>query len=145
MKQFRIWSTVTVVVVLALLAAPPTPQAQQPERMRRLAVLHYLRENDPEGRTYVTAFLQTLQALGWTVDRNVRVDYRWTGGDPDRVRKYAEELVALAPDVILVAGGSHVGPLQQATRSLPVVFVQVTDAVGGGFVNSLARPGGNAT
>ena len=128
-----------------ILAAPLVAQAQQSERMRRIGVLHYLQENDPEGRTYIAAFLQVLQGLGWTVDRNVRIDYRWTGGDADRVRKDAGELVALTPDVILVAGGSHVGPLQQATRTIPIVFVQVADAVGGGFVNSLARPGGNAT
>jgi len=133
-------------LVGGVVAAWPLPaHAQQPERIRRIGVLHYLQENDPEGRTYVAAFLQALQESGWTVDRNVRIDYRWTGGDADRVRKYAAELVALAPDVILAAGGSHVGPLQQATHTIPIVFVQVADAVGGGFVNSLARPGGNAT
>jgi putative tryptophan/tyrosine transport system substrate-binding protein len=90
-------------------------------------------------------FVQTLQKLGWTVGRNLRIDYRWTGGDAERLRKYAAELVALAPDVILAAGGSHVGPLQRETHTLPIVFVQVADAVGGGFVKSLAKPGGNAT
>ena len=83
--------------------------------------------------------------MGWIVGRNVQIDYRSTAGETDLIRKYAAELIALAPDVILTAGGSHVGPLQQATRSVPIVFVQVADAVGGGFVNSLARPGGNAT
>ena len=133
-------------LVGGVLATWPLPAiAQQPVHMRRIGVLHYLEENDPEGRTYVAAFLQGLHDSGWTVDRNVRIDYRWTGGDADRIRKYAGELVALAPDVILAAGGSHVGPLQQATRTIPIVFVQVTDPVGGGFVTSLAQPGGNAT
>jgi putative ABC transport system substrate-binding protein len=120
-------------------------RAQQPGRMRRIGALIYLAAEDPESKTYAAAFVQGLQDAGWTVGRNVQVDFRWTGGDADRVRKYAAELVALAPDVILVAGGSHVGPLQQATRSVPIVFVQVTDPVGGGFVSSLARPGGNTT
>jgi ABC-type uncharacterized transport system substrate-binding protein len=91
------------------------------------------------------AFVQRLQDLGWTVGRNLRIDDRWTGGDAQRLRKYAAELVALAPDVILAAGGSHVRPLQGATHTIPIVFVQVADAVGGGFVKSLAKPGGNAT
>jgi putative tryptophan/tyrosine transport system substrate-binding protein len=131
--------------MFGLFAAPLAAQAQQPERIRRIGVLHYLQENDLEGRRYVAAFQQALQELGWIVDRNVRIDYRWTGGDANLIRKYADDLVALAPDVILAAGGSHVGPLQQVTRTVPIVFVQVADAVGGGFVNSLARPGGNAT
>jgi putative ABC transport system substrate-binding protein len=105
----------------------------------------YLAENDPQSKIYLDAFVQTLQTLGWTVGRNLRIDDRWTGGDAERLRKYAAELVALAPDVILAAGGSHVGPLQRATHTIPIVFVQVADAVGGGFVKSLAKPGGNAT
>ena len=113
--------------------------------MRRISALMNLEASDPESQLYIAAFLQELQKLGWTVGRNVRIDYRWTAGDADRVRKYAAELVALAPDVILTVGGSHVGPLQQVTHTVPIVFVQVADAVGGGFVNSLARPGGNAT
>ncbi len=133
-------------LVGGLVAAWPLPaHAQQPERMRRLGVLMNLQEGDSEARTYVAAFLQGLQESGWTGGRNVRIDYRWTAGDADRIRKYAAELVALAPDVILTVGGSHVGPLQQATRSVPIVFVQVADPVGGGFVESLAHPGGNAT
>lgn len=118
---------------------------QQAGRMRRISALMNLEASDPESQLYIAAFLQELQKLGWTVGRNVRIDYRWTAGDADRVRKYAAELVALAPDVILTVGGSHVGPLQQVTHTVPIVFVQVADAVGGGFVNSLARPGGNAT
>ena len=88
---------------------------------------------------------RALQQLGWAVGRNVQIDYRWAAGDADRIRKYAAELVALAPDVILAAGTSTVAPLQQATRTVPIVFVNVTDPVGAGFVESLARPGGNAT
>jgi ABC-type uncharacterized transport system substrate-binding protein len=118
-------------------------EAQPSDHMRRIAVLMNLEANDPESQVYIAAFLQGLEKLGWTVGRNVRIDFRWT--DADRIHKYAAELVALSPDVILTVGGSHVGPLQQVTRSVPIVFVQVADAVGGGFVNSLARPGGNAT
>ena len=135
----------SILVALLLLAVAVKAEAQPSERLRRIGVLLYLQEDDPEARTYVTAFLQALQKLGWIVGRNVQIDYRWTAGDADRVRKYAAELVALAPDVILTAGSAHVGPLQQATRTVPIVFVQATDPVGGGLVNSLARPGGNAT
>jgi putative ABC transport system substrate-binding protein len=130
---------------LGLLAAPLAANGQPPERIRHIGVLHYLLESDSEGQAYVRAFLQTLQESGWIVDRNLRIDYRWTGGDPDRTRTYARELVTLAPDVILAAGGTQVGPLQQATRTVPIVFVQVSDAVGGGFVSSMARPDGNVT
>jgi putative tryptophan/tyrosine transport system substrate-binding protein len=128
-----------------LLTTVSVSDAQHSERMRRIGALMNLEENDPESQIYVAAFREGLQKAGWTVGRNVEINYRWTAGDPNLVRKYAEELVALAPDVILTVGGSHVGPLQQVTRSIPIVFVQVADAVGGGFVNSLARPGGNAT
>jgi putative ABC transport system substrate-binding protein len=113
--------------------------------MRRIGSLSYLAAGDPEAKLYAEAFLHALRDGGWIVDRNVRVDFRWTHGDADLVRKYAGELAALSPDVILAAGGSHVGPLQQATRTVPIVFVQVTDPVGGGFVASLAHPGGNTT
>jgi putative tryptophan/tyrosine transport system substrate-binding protein len=126
-------------------ALPLKARAQQSERMRRIGVLMFLAADDPESKTYIAAFVQHLQELGWTLGHNVQIDYRSTAGKADLIRKYAAELIALAPDVILTAGGSHVGPLQQATRSVPIVFVQVADAVGGGFVNSLARPGGNAT
>jgi putative tryptophan/tyrosine transport system substrate-binding protein len=109
-------------------------------------VLMYLEENDSQSKIYLDAFVQTLQKLGWTVGRNLKIDNRWAGGDADRARKYAAELVALAPDVILGAGGAiGVAPLQRATHTIPIVFVQVTDAVGAGFVKSLAKPGGNAT
>jgi putative ABC transport system substrate-binding protein len=135
----------SILVALLLLTVAVKAEAQPSERLRRIGVLLYLQEDDPEARTYVAAFLQGLQKLGWIVGRNVQIDYRWTAGDADRVRKYAAELIALAPDVILTAGSAHVGPLQQATRSVPIVFVQATDPVGAGLVNSLARPGGNAT
>jgi putative tryptophan/tyrosine transport system substrate-binding protein len=120
-------------------------EAQVSERTRRIGVLTYLEENDPQSKIYLDAFVQTLQKLGWTVGRNLRIDNRWTGGDAERTRKYAAELVALSPDVILAAGGRMLGPLQGATHTIPIVFVQVSDAVGGGFVKSLAKPGGNAT
>jgi putative ABC transport system substrate-binding protein len=124
---------------------PLAARAQQLNPMRRIGVLTFLAADDPESKIYIAAFLQQLQELGWTVGRNVQIDYRSTAGEAELIRKYAAELIALAPDVILTAGGSHVGPLQQATRTVPIVFVQVADAVGGGFVSSLARPGGNAT
>jgi ABC-type uncharacterized transport system substrate-binding protein len=120
-------------------------QAQQPERMRRIAVLMALAENDPEEQVRYAAFVEGLQQLGWTDGRNVRIDARWAAGDVDRSRRYAAELVALAPDVILASGGTVVGTLLQATRTVPIVFTQTPDPVGAGFVASLAHPGGNAT
>jgi len=102
-------------------------------------------EDDPEGQTRLLALAQGLQESGWTIGRNVRIDTRWGQGDAERYRRYAAELVALAPDVILVNGPAALAQLQQATRSLPIVFTNVTDPVGAGFVASLARPGGNAT
>jgi putative tryptophan/tyrosine transport system substrate-binding protein len=119
--------------------------AQQPDAMRRIGVLLYLKQNDPESQTYITAFRDGLQKTGWIVGRNLEIEYRWTGGDSQLARKYAAELVALNPQVILTAGGAQLGPLQQVTRSIPIVFVEVSDAVGAGFVNSMAKPGGNAT
>ena len=124
---------------------PLAARAQQPERMRRIGVLTNLVADDPEAQARVGAFLQGLQELGWAVGRNMRIEYRWGAGDADRTREYAAELVALAPDVILTSGASALAPLLQATRSVPVVFAQVPDPVGAGFVNSLARPGGNTT
>ena len=129
----------------AAAAWPLAARAQQPERMRRIGVLMPLAADDPQSLRRLTAFVQGLQQLGWTDGRNVRIDVRWAAGDPDRFRRYAAELVGLAPDVILAAAVSSMMPLQQATRSVPLVFVQVTDPVGAGFVASLARPGGNAT
>ena len=118
--------------------------AQQGDRVRRIGVFANLPEDDPESRLNMAAFAQGLADLGWIVGRNVQIDYRWAEGDADRVRT-AAELVALVPDVTLAHGSVQVGPLLQATRSVPIVFVVVTDPVGGGFVASLARPGGNAT
>jgi putative ABC transport system substrate-binding protein len=125
-------------------AWPLAAREQQPERMRRIGVLISLAADDPEGKARLTAFAQGLQELGWSVGRNVHIDYRWAAGDTSRYRSYAAELLGLAPDVILAVGSSAMGPLQ-ATHSVPVVFVQVGDPVGAGFVESLARPGGNAT
>ena len=113
--------------------------------MRRIGVLMNLSEGDREAQRLVATFREGLAQLGWTAGRNLRIDYRWSAGDNERIRRYAAELVALAPDVILAYGGSVVGPLQQVTHTVPIVFVEVIDPVGAGFVTSLARPGGNAT
>jgi ABC-type uncharacterized transport system substrate-binding protein len=113
--------------------------------MRRIGVLSPLAADDPEEKARLAAFAQGFQQLGWTVGQNVRIEYRWSGGNADTMRKYAAELVALAPDVILAGGALAVGPLLQATRTVPIVFTLVLDPVGAGFVDSLARPGGNAT
>jgi ABC-type uncharacterized transport system substrate-binding protein len=126
-------------------AWPLAARAQQGGTMRRIGVLDVLAHNDPEGHARTAALLRTLQQLGWTDGRNVRIDHRWGANDPERIRGHAAELVALAPDVILAVGTLTVGPLLQATRTVPIVFVQVADPVGGGFVSSLAQPGGNAT
>src|SRR5215216_1697883 len=126
-------------------AWPIAAHAQQTERMRRIGVLLNLPADDPESQRRLTAFVQGLQQAGWTDGRNVRIDTRWGAGDADRYRRYAAELVALAPDVILAATAAVTGAVRRATRTVPIVFVQVVDPVGGGFVDSLARPGGNAT
>jgi ABC-type uncharacterized transport system substrate-binding protein len=120
-------------------------RAQQPDRVRRIGVFMTLAADDPDVAPRITAFAQGLQELGWTDGRNMRIDYRWGAGDPDRIRRYAAELGALAPDVILAHGSSLVRPLRQTTRTVPIVFVNVADPVGAGLVESLARPGGNAT
>jgi putative tryptophan/tyrosine transport system substrate-binding protein len=126
-------------------AWPLAAHAQQPERMRRIGVLQGgIDTDDPRSQPHTDAFRQTLQLLGWTDGRNVKIDYRWPAGDADKARKYAAELVALAPDVFLIGAVSLV-PLLQATRTVPIVFVGVADPVGAGFVDSLSRPGGNAT
>ncbi|MFY9882846.1 MAG: ABC transporter substrate-binding protein [Pseudolabrys sp.] len=125
---------------------PLAARAQQGEQMRRIGVLTSgAAADDPDGQVRSAAFVRGLQQLGWTDGRNIRIDYRWGAGDADNMRKYAAELVALAPDVILASGTASVAPLLQATRTVPIVFVQVTDPVGAGFVDSLAHPGGNAT
>jgi putative ABC transport system substrate-binding protein len=124
---------------------PLAARAQQVDRMRRIGVLIPVAADDPESQDRIAAFSQGLHESGWIVGRNVQMEYRWGAGDADRVRRYAAELVALAPDVILTSGGSTVPPLLQATRTVPIVFVNVADPVGGGLVDSLSRPGGNAT
>ena len=124
---------------------PLAARAQQGERMRRIGVLMSSAADDPEAPTRVTAIAQGLQELGWTVGRNLSIDYRWGAGDIELFRKYAAELVALKPDVILATAGSIVGAVQQVSRTVPIVFVTTIDPVGGGWVESLARPGGNAT
>ena len=129
----------------AAVAGPPTALAQQAGRMRRIGVLVNLAKDDPLGQTRQKAFVQGLQALGWTEGRDVHIDIRWGGGDADQFRKYAAELIALEPDVVLATSGATMPALMQATRTVPIVFVQVPDPVGSGFVASLARPGGNAT
>src|ERR1700676_5491820 len=125
-------------------AATTWPLTAHAQQMRRIGMLLAFSESDLEGQSRVAAFQKSLQELGWLDGRTVRIDYRWAVGDADRNR-YAAELVAIAPDVILATTGATVGALQQASRTVPIVFVTVIDPVGGGWVASLARPGGNAT
>jgi putative ABC transport system substrate-binding protein len=129
----------------AAAARPLAGRAQQADRVRRIGVLLAGAAEDPLGQTRIAAFLQVLQQLGWTDGSNLRIDYRWGAGNADNIRKYAAELAALAPDAIFATGGASLGPLLQATRTVPIVFSNVQDPVGSGFVDSLARPGGNAT
>jgi putative ABC transport system substrate-binding protein len=126
-------------------AWPLAARAQQPERMRRVGVLMGRSANDPEGQAFVAAFLQGLQELGWSDGRNVTIDIRWFTGNNADARKYAAELLALAPDVILAHSSPVVAALGQITRTVPIVFANVADPVGAGYVESLARPGGNIT
>jgi ABC-type uncharacterized transport system substrate-binding protein len=126
-------------------AWPLAVRAQQPERMRRIGVLMNLAADDPESSVRIAAFLQVLQQLGWTDGHNIQIDTRWAAGDAGRFRTYAAELVALAPEVILASSSPAVETLQQATRTVPIVFVNVVDPVGSGYIASLARPGGNTT
>ena len=129
----------------AAAAWPLTARAQQSEGMRRVGVLSGTGTDDPQGQADLAAFLEGLQKLGWTDGRNVRLDARWAAGNAADTRKYAVELVALAPDVIFANGSAAMGPLLEATRTVPIVFAIVPDPVGAGFVQSLSRPGGNAT
>jgi putative tryptophan/tyrosine transport system substrate-binding protein len=124
---------------------PVASKAQQAERVRRIGMLNVLEPDDPEAQTRTKVFEQTLQQLGWTVGRDLKIETRQVGNDLDRVRRYAAELVALAPDVILSIGSIPVAALQQATRTIPIVFVNAPDPVGAGFVQSMAHPGGNIT
>jgi putative ABC transport system substrate-binding protein len=127
-------------------AWPVLARGQQPVRMRRIGVmLGLLAADDPEGQARVTAFVQGLQERGWTDGRNVRIEFRWGLGDPDRLRRSAAELIALGPDAVLAGGNLAVAAFQQASSALPIVFANVNDPVGAGFVASLGRPGGNAT
>jgi len=132
------------VIASSVAAWPFAAHAQQAERVRRIGMLTSLAADDPQMSARDAAFWQALQELGWTVGRNLRVEQRWGAGDPERMRKHAAELAALAPDVILVTGGATEW-LLKATRTIPVVFVAIADPVAAGFVESLARPGGNAT
>ena len=124
---------------------PFTASAQQTERVRHVGVLINALSNDADAQARIAAFLQGLQEAGWSVGRNLRIDTRWGGGDNARARHYAEELVALNPDVILAGTGATVQPLQQASRTVPIVFAQAIDPVGAGNVETLARPNSNAT
>jgi putative ABC transport system substrate-binding protein len=126
-------------------AWPLTARAQQGERVRRVGILLNASANDPEFQAWVGAFMQALAQLGWDTGRNLRIDLRWAEGKALEVRRHAAELAALAPDVILAHGASTVAPLLQATHSMPIVFPVADDPVGAGLVDSLARPGGNAT
>ena len=129
----------------AATAWPRAARAQQTDRLRRIGVLIGTTAADPDAQARLAVFVRGLQQLGWTDGRNVRIDTRWAEGDADAIRKHASELAALAPDVILASGSAAVGPLLQATRTVPIVFTIVPDPVGAGFVDSLSRPGGNAT
>jgi putative ABC transport system substrate-binding protein len=129
----------------AAAAWPLAAGAQQGERMRRVGVLTNLASDDSEAQVRNTAFAHALAQLGWVVGQNLQIEHRWAAGDAERIRTYAAELIALTPDVMLATGAAGVAPLLQATRTVPIVFVLVPDPVGAGFVDSLARPGGNAT
>jgi ABC-type uncharacterized transport system substrate-binding protein len=126
-------------------AWPTVARGQQLRRPAHIGVFSYSRENDPQAKVYIEAFLKRLAEFGWSQGANLRIEYRWTGGNAALSRQYAAELSVLALDVVLVAGGFQVGQLQQVTHTLPIVFVETSDAVGSGFVESLARPGRDAT
>ena len=126
-------------------AWPLAARAQQGERIRRIGLLLPASADDPEFQARIAAFLQRLALSGWTIGRNMQLEYRWAGTNPDDIRRHATELAALSPDVILTSGSAPVGALQQATRTVPIVFATAADPVGAGFVDSLSRPGGNIT
>ena len=126
-------------------AWPVVGRAQQAQTLRRIGMLMGFRKNDPEAKGYLSAFVQGLAELGWIDGRNLRIDYRLAGSNAEDLRKYAAELVTLGPDVLLGTGGSSSAALFQATRSIPIVFANVPDPVGSGFVESLSHPGGNTT
>jgi ABC-type uncharacterized transport system substrate-binding protein len=126
-------------------AMPLAARAQERMRMRRIGVLNPQAAEEAQSLARNAAFLQGLGELGWNVGRNLQIEYRWGAGDASRYPKYAAELVAMQPEVILAVGAAVITPLMVATRDIPIVFVQVTDPVAAGYVSSLARPGGNAT
>src|SRR5262249_12540094 len=124
---------------------PFTARAQQPERTPRIGVLMAVAEGDLEAQGYIKAFVQALHELGWAPGRNLHIEYRWGGGNLDRIRTYAAELVGLKPDVVLAQTALPVAPLQRETRIVPIGFMKLVDPAESGFVASLARPGGNLT
>jgi putative tryptophan/tyrosine transport system substrate-binding protein len=130
---------------LGAVAWPAAARAQQPPRVRKVGALMYYSESDPDAQAGAAVLRETLEKLGWTFDRNLAIDYRWSMGDPERTQAAAVELVRSTPDVILATGGPALAPLQQATRTIPIVFLVVSEPVALGFVASLARPGGNIT
>jgi putative ABC transport system substrate-binding protein len=129
----------------AAVAWPLAARAQRPDRMRRVGVLMHLAADDTEGQRRIGVFLQGLQEAGWAVGRNVDIDVRWAAGEADRFRRYAVELIALMPDVVLASATPSVTAVKQLTRNVPIVFVLAPDPVGSGIVDSLSHPGGNAT
>jgi putative tryptophan/tyrosine transport system substrate-binding protein len=129
----------------AAAAWPPAALAQRADRTRRIGVFMNQAADNPEGRARFAAFLEELTKLGWTAERNIRIEVRWGAGDSELYRRYAAELVALSPDVLVASGGPITQAIQRATRTVPIVFAIVPDPIGGGHVPSLARPGGNAT
>src|SRR6516225_9133603 len=133
------------VIASSAVAWPLAARAQQRERVRRVGILTPFPADDAEGQERLTAFAQALQQAGWTPGQNLRLDYRWGNGTAETMRKYAAELAALAPDVILASSSTSVSALLQVTHTVPIVFAAVADPVGAGYVESLARPGGNAT
>ncbi|HMF24962.1 MAG TPA: ABC transporter substrate-binding protein [Pseudolabrys sp.] len=134
-----------IILLGGAVAARPLKAGAQAERVRLIGMLNILGPDDPEAQSRSKVFEQSLQQLGWTVGRDLKIEVRLVGGDLDRLRRYAADLVALAPDVIVSVGSISVGPLQQATRTIPIVFANVPDPVGAGFVESMAHPGGNIT
>jgi putative tryptophan/tyrosine transport system substrate-binding protein len=134
-----------ITLVSGAVAWPLAASAQQLERVRRIGLLMQYAEEDAEAQNRLAALRRGLQELGWIEGRNLQIDYRWGSADAESTRRYTAELIALAPDLLIANGGSILGPVQQVTRSVPIVFVSVVDPVGAGFVQSLARPGGNAT
>jgi putative ABC transport system substrate-binding protein len=134
-----------ITILAGTTAWPIAARGQQRERMRNIGMLLSGTSDDADFQAWIGAFHQGLARSGWIIGRNVRIDARWAGAKAEDIRKRAQELVALAPDVILAPGSAELGPLLQLTRSIPIVFVVIADPVGAGYAESLARPGGNAT